>query len=330
MRAGRRLPPARGRGPDGPAPLAGQFYMLAASEGWGVAGARRAALSGARVLRLPGARTAARLPAGGDRPGHRVPRGAGAGRRRYGWSARSASASRSPRCGRRAPPLLVGGGIGTAPLVIWAEALARAGGRPAALLGFRSAAYAAAAELFDGDAAARDRRRLCAGRHSVHHGFVTELLERGAGRRPGGRVRLRAAGDARGGAAHLRRARRAGQLAMEAGMACGFGACFGCVVRTRDGYRRLCVDGPVVDAADLEEGSTDGARRGSERRAGRRAARHPVLNGSGTFDAIAALRTFGAGAARGLSLLRVRLEDDHARAAGRQSAAAAVGDARPA
>ena len=31
-------------------------------------------------------------------------------------------------------------------------------------------------------------------------------------------------------------------------MACGYGACFGCVVPTRDGYVRLCVDGPVIDA----------------------------------------------------------------------------------
>ena len=38
------------------------------------------------------------------------------------------------------------------------------------------------------------------------------------------------------------------QLALESGMACGFGACFGCVVPTRDGYVRLCVDGPVLDA----------------------------------------------------------------------------------
>jgi NAD(P)H-flavin reductase len=42
------------------------------------------------------------------------------------------------------------------------------------------------------------------------------------------------------------------QLALEAGMACGFGACFGCVVPTRDGYARVCVDGPVFDAARLE------------------------------------------------------------------------------
>jgi dihydroorotate dehydrogenase electron transfer subunit len=43
-----------------------------------------------------------------------------------------------------------------------------------------------------------------------------------------------------------------GQLALESGMACGFGACFGCVVPTKAGYARLCVDGPVVDAEDLQ------------------------------------------------------------------------------
>jgi dihydroorotate dehydrogenase electron transfer subunit len=41
------------------------------------------------------------------------------------------------------------------------------------------------------------------------------------------------------------------QLAMESGMACGYGACFGCVVATKQGYVRLCVDGPVIEAADL-------------------------------------------------------------------------------
>jgi hypothetical protein len=34
-------------------------------------------------------------------------------------------------------------------------------------------------------------------------------------------------------------------------MACGFGACFGCVVPTQEGYVRLCLDGPVLDAAVL-------------------------------------------------------------------------------
>ena len=49
------------------------------------------------------------------------------------------------------------------------------------------------------------------------------------------------------------------QLAMESGMACGFGACFGCVVATRDGFVRLCVDGPVLDAGSLETALTPGA-----------------------------------------------------------------------
>ncbi|HZG49637.1 MAG TPA: dihydroorotate dehydrogenase, partial [Thermoleophilaceae bacterium] len=111
------------------------------------------------------------------------------------------------------------------------------------------------------------------------------------------------------------------QLALEAGMACGFGACFGCVVPTSEGYVRLCVDGPVLDAERLEgdlprgrAASAVGARSASPgaTKAGAPPARSgagppsagpvelcgvhlggPVLNGSGTFDAIAARRAFG-------------------------------------
>jgi hypothetical protein len=49
------------------------------------------------------------------------------------------------------------------------------------------------------------------------------------------------------------------QLALESGMACGYGACFGCVVPTRDGYKRLCVDGPVLEGAELETCLVPGA-----------------------------------------------------------------------
>jgi dihydroorotate dehydrogenase electron transfer subunit len=49
------------------------------------------------------------------------------------------------------------------------------------------------------------------------------------------------------------------QLALESGMACGFGACFGCVVPTRLGYLRLCVDGPVLDAELLDSPLFPGA-----------------------------------------------------------------------
>jgi NAD(P)H-flavin reductase len=49
------------------------------------------------------------------------------------------------------------------------------------------------------------------------------------------------------------------QLALESGMACGFGACFGCVVPTVDGYVRLCMDGPVLDAEILRTAAPAGA-----------------------------------------------------------------------
>jgi len=39
------------------------------------------------------------------------------------------------------------------------------------------------------------------------------------------------------------------QLAWEAPMACGYGACYGCVVEIRGRLRRLCVEGPVLPAA---------------------------------------------------------------------------------
>ncbi len=41
------------------------------------------------------------------------------------------------------------------------------------------------------------------------------------------------------------------QLALESGMACGYGACFGCVVPTVAGYQRVCVDGPVFSGDEL-------------------------------------------------------------------------------
>jgi dihydroorotate dehydrogenase electron transfer subunit len=39
---------------------------------------------------------------------------------------------------------------------------------------------------------------------------------------------------------------------MEAPMACGYGACFGCAIPTNDGgYMRICVDGPVVRGEEI-------------------------------------------------------------------------------
>ena len=124
-----------------------------------------------------------------------------------------------------ANPLLVGGGIGVAPLPYLSAVL----GGPPAVLGFRSDEHAAAAALLPGAEVA------------VEPTLVTDLL-------PAGTWDLLACGpepmlDA------LRRLVPSAQLAWEAPMACGFGACYGCVVEIDGALRRLCVDGPVLEAA---------------------------------------------------------------------------------
>jgi NAD(P)H-flavin reductase len=136
--------------------------------------------------------------------------------------------------------LLVGGGIGIAPLVGLQQTW---GGR--ALLGFRNAHHAQAAELFSDPVIATDDGS------TGHNGLVTELLEAELETQPrtiyacGPPAMLEAVRDR--AATH----EVGSQLALEAPMACGFGACYGCVVATLDGYRRVCVDGPVFDGALL-------------------------------------------------------------------------------
>ena len=41
------------------------------------------------------------------------------------------------------------------------------------------------------------------------------------------------------------------EVSLEARMACGFGACLGCVINTKNGYKKVCTDGPVFNASDI-------------------------------------------------------------------------------
>ena len=122
-------------------------------------------------------------------------------------------------------PLLVAGGIGIAPMPYLAETL---GGAPA-ILGFRSERHAESARL------------LPQAQVVVEPRLVTELLPPDPGDilacGPG--PMLEAVGALATGA----------QLAREAPMACGYGACYGCVVERDGRYVRLCVEGPVLRAA---------------------------------------------------------------------------------
>jgi dihydroorotate dehydrogenase electron transfer subunit len=142
--------------------------------------------------------------------------------------------------------LLVGGGIGAAPLVALQDEL---GPDARVLLGFRSAAHAEAAGLFF----AADPNVVTDDGSVGRQAFVTELLREELDR--GADATVFACGPPPMlEAVRALCAERAvsAQLALESGMACGYGACFGCVVPTREGYVRLCVDGPVLDADQLE------------------------------------------------------------------------------
>jgi dihydroorotate dehydrogenase electron transfer subunit len=86
------------------------------------------------------------------------------------------------------------------------------------------------------------------------HGFVTQLLEQGPMPNAlvgcGPEPMLHALADV------ARRHQVPCQVSLETPMACGVGICFSCVARVKTGqgwdYRRVCVEGPVFDAAELE------------------------------------------------------------------------------
>jgi NAD(P)H-flavin reductase len=120
-----------------------------------------------------------------------------------------------------ARPLLVGGGIGIAPLPYLSEALER----PPAVLGFRSEHHAAAAEL------------LPHAEVVIDPVLVTDVL-------PAGRDVLACGPEPM--LEGVRALAPDAQLAWEAPMACGYGACYGCVVEIDGRLERLCVEGPVL------------------------------------------------------------------------------------
>ena len=121
-------------------------------------------------------------------------------------------------------PLLVGGGIGVAPFPYLSERL----GAPPAVLGFRSDWPAVAAALVPNAEVVLEPT------------YVTEVMPAGhdvlaCGPEPMLEAVRRLAPDA--------------QLAWEAPMACGHGACYGCAVEIDGELKRLCVEGPVLAAA---------------------------------------------------------------------------------
>jgi dihydroorotate dehydrogenase electron transfer subunit len=153
-----------------------------------------------------------------------------------------------------ASPLLVAGGIGSAPFPVFIAELARSGVPCSMIYGARSTGELPLLDWF---------RERCTDVTVTtddgslgEKGLVTGPLEERL-RRPGERPHVYACGPTPMLKAVARAAMAAGvpcDLALEAPMACGFGVCLGCVVPTHGAtateirYERVCVDGPVMRA----------------------------------------------------------------------------------
>lgn len=239
----------------GPMPRAGQFYMLATARGWGGEAGRPYLPRAFSVARASVAEGGVRLDF--------LAEAIGPGTERLCWLrpgeellvtgplGRPFSAPRELAPGA-VGAILVGGGIGIAPLAILRRELAGGGVAQRVLLGFRDRRHSGGvAELFG----CEEVRLASDDGHAGHHGYVTDLLALMLEGDDAGSAAVYACGPP----AMLETVRTlcaargvAAELALEAPMACGFGSCFGCAVPLADGRQaRLCVEGPVMRAEEL-------------------------------------------------------------------------------
>lgn len=243
----------------GPRPLAGQFYMLQTEAGWGGGEDGRPYLPRA----LSFARVAGEQ---GDLRLDFLLEAVGPGTSRLSAAVAGESLLIAGPFGNGFTldatrwPVLVAGGIGLAPIVALDDEIRELDGvRSTAFVGMRDAARLIAADAYE-----LDHKAATEDGSAGHHGFVTEPL---AAELDAAAAESRDQTVYACGPPAMLEAVRAlcgerdvpAQLAMESGMACGFGACYGCVVPTVDGYLRLCVDGPVLEGERLESALVAGA-----------------------------------------------------------------------
>lgn len=144
------------------------------------------------------------------------------------------------RAGER--PLLVGGGAGAAPLYGLAQKLVEDGKRPVAVLGFNTEREVFLTGPFQ-QLGVETIVTTVDGSFGKK-GFVTDALPREG-------TYLYACGPMPMLRALYAATPLDGQFSFEARMGCGFGACMGCSMEVKSGYKRICKDGPVFERGEL-------------------------------------------------------------------------------
>ncbi len=140
-------------------------------------------------------------------------------------------------------PLLVGGGIGVAPLYELAKTFVSKGIKPTMLLGFKNSSEIFYVEKFEklGDVILTTDDGSCG-----YKGNTVEYLKNNKVMFDryyacGPMVMMK----------YIKELSSAGDMSLEARMGCGFGVCMGCSIKTTEGYKRVCKEGPVFDAQTL-------------------------------------------------------------------------------
>ncbi len=144
-------------------------------------------------------------------------------------------------------PLLIGGGVGIPPMYGLCKALLKEGKTPSVILGFNTAEELFLVDAFEEllqDTAGKVYVTTVDGSAGTK-GFVTDIMKDltysyfyTCG--PGPMFRAIEAV-----------AKTSGQYSFEERMGCGFGACMGCSVQTKNGSKRVCKDGPVLEREEV-------------------------------------------------------------------------------
>ena len=141
--------------------------------------------------------------------------------------------------------LLVGGGLGVAPLYLLAKELLAQGKHATAVLGFNKADEICLAD----DLKALGIPVLIATMDGSvgTKGFVTDAI---AAAQPAF-DRYYACGPLPMLKAVCKALDAPGEVSLEERMGCGAGFCYGCTIQTANGPRRVCADGPVFDKEEV-------------------------------------------------------------------------------
>lgn len=147
------------------------------------------------------------------------------------------------KSGRR--PLLIGGGIGIAPLYMLAKELVKAGKIPTIILGFNGKDDISWEKEFK--SVAQTYVATATGEYGTK-GFVTDVE---AVKNCGDYTYYYACGPMPMLKALCNAMTIPGELSLDERMACGFGICMCCSLQTKDGAKRICKDGPIFSADEL-------------------------------------------------------------------------------